>query len=152
MRFQELLPVLQVAIGPVILISGVGLLLLSMTNRFGRVIDRARKLCEGLHESPARAAARRAQLAVLARRAQLIRAAILLASVSALLAALLIIALFLGAWLELASPLPVVVLFMACLGSLIGALVFFLLDINVSLAALQLEVASHTAQPAPPAG
>ncbi|MFN9975717.1 MAG: DUF2721 domain-containing protein, partial [Phycisphaerae bacterium] len=31
----DLIPVLQVAIGPVILISGVGLLLLSMTNRLG---------------------------------------------------------------------------------------------------------------------
>jgi hypothetical protein len=40
----ELIPVLQMAIGPVILISGVGLLLLSMTNRLGRVIDRARLL------------------------------------------------------------------------------------------------------------
>jgi hypothetical protein len=41
-----LIPVLQVAIGPVILISGVGLLLLSMTNRLGRAIDRARILRE----------------------------------------------------------------------------------------------------------
>jgi hypothetical protein len=37
----ELIPVLQVAIGPVILISGVGLLLLTLTNRFGRAVDRA---------------------------------------------------------------------------------------------------------------
>ena len=36
----QLIPVLQTAIGPMILISGVGLLLLSMTNRLGRVIDR----------------------------------------------------------------------------------------------------------------
>ena len=41
MRFAELIPVLQMAVGPVILISGIGLILLSMTNRFGRVIDRA---------------------------------------------------------------------------------------------------------------
>ena len=41
MSLKDLLPVLQVAIGPVILISGVGLLLLSMTNRLGRTIDRA---------------------------------------------------------------------------------------------------------------
>jgi len=41
---EELIPVLQTAIGPVILISGIGLLLLTMTNRLGRVIDRARGL------------------------------------------------------------------------------------------------------------
>lgn len=144
MQFHELMPALQVAIGPVILISGVGLLLLTMTNRFGHVIDRSRQLCEALHTSPELLAARQAQLAVLAKRARLIRTAILLASVSALLAALLIIALFLGAWLQWASPLPVIVLFMACLGALIGALVFFIFDINVSLAALRLEVESHS--------
>jgi hypothetical protein len=33
---NEIVPVLQVAIGPVILISGVGLLLLTMTNRLSR--------------------------------------------------------------------------------------------------------------------
>lgn len=37
--FQELIPVLQTAIGPVILSSGVGLLLLSMANRLSRVIE-----------------------------------------------------------------------------------------------------------------
>ena len=39
-----IIPVLQVAVGPVILISGVGLLILSMSNRFGRIIDRTRVL------------------------------------------------------------------------------------------------------------
>lgn len=43
-RLPDLLPSLQIAIGPVILVSGVSLLLLSMTNRLGRVIDRARDL------------------------------------------------------------------------------------------------------------
>ena len=35
----ELLPILQSSIGPVILISGVGLLLLTLTNRFGRTVS-----------------------------------------------------------------------------------------------------------------
>ena len=47
---KELIPVLQVAIGPVILISGVGLLLLTLTNRYGRTIDRARQLMRELRE------------------------------------------------------------------------------------------------------
>ena len=41
---------LQVAIGPVILISGVGLLLLTLTNRYGRTIDRARHIVRELRE------------------------------------------------------------------------------------------------------
>ena len=44
LTLTELIPILQIAVGPVILISGVGLLLLSMTNRLGRAIDRARIL------------------------------------------------------------------------------------------------------------
>src|ERR1043165_5387783 len=139
MQLHELIPILQVAIGPVILISGVGLLLLSMTNRFGRVIDRSRLLGEVLHQAPELQAGRQAQLDILARRARLIRTAIALASMSALLAALLIITLFRAAWMQLTSPLPVVGLFVACLAALIGSLIFFLLDINLSLAALELE-------------
>jgi len=58
---QQLIPVIQTAVGPVILISGVGLLLLSMTNRFGRVLDRARLLAR---ELPVAAATEREHLAV----------------------------------------------------------------------------------------
>ena len=50
MLISQLLPTLQVAIGPVVLISGIGLLILSMTNRFGRVIDRGRILARELAE------------------------------------------------------------------------------------------------------
>ena len=84
----ELIPVLQIAIGPVILISGVGLLLLSMTNRLGRAIDRSRVLCHELQtETPTDQVNTRAQLQILRGRARLLRRAITLASVSILLAA-----------------------------------------------------------------
>ena len=92
---------LQVAIGPVILISGVGLLLLTMTNRLGRAIDRARQL-KG--ELPERTDEEReqvlAQVAILYRRARMIRLSITLAALSALLASALIITLFVTALLQ----------------------------------------------------
>ena len=148
MSFHELIPVLQVAIGPVILISGVGLLLLSMTNRFGRAVDRSRQLCESLRTSPNRHSARMQQLEILTRRARIIRAAIALAAVSVLLAALLIITLFLAALLKLELAVALAVLFIACLAALIGSLVFFIWDINISLAALELEMKSKDEQAA----
>src|SRR3954467_13862124 len=93
---SELVPVLQTAIGPVILISGVGLLLLTMTNRLGRAIDRARQL---KNELAARTGPEReqtlAQVTILFRRAKIIRLSITLAATSAALAAVLIVALFL---------------------------------------------------------
>ena len=42
MRLVDLIPSLQIAIGPVILISGVALLMGSINNRLGRTIDRSR--------------------------------------------------------------------------------------------------------------
>ena len=43
----------EAAIAPVIVISGIGLLLLSITNRYGRAIDRARLLMRELQTSDA---------------------------------------------------------------------------------------------------
>src|SRR3954468_22462709 len=81
MRLTDLIPILQVAIGPVILVSGVGLLLLSMTNRLGRCIDRSRLLAEALRKADAQDRSRFvSQLKVLSRRARLVRLAIILAA------------------------------------------------------------------------
>ena len=71
---HEIVPVLQVATGPVILISGVGLLLLTMTNRLGRTIDRARQLCRDLPESSGEKRGQTlTQITIIYRRAKVIR-------------------------------------------------------------------------------
>ena len=137
----QLIPVLQTAIGPVILISGIGLLLLTMTNRLGRAIDRARILVGNLpNTTETRRDKIAAQLQILWRRARLIRLAITLASVSALAAAILIIALFLTALWQMETSWIIVVLFIVCMLCLIGSLALFIHDINQSLAALKLEL------------
>lgn len=137
----ELIPVLQTAIGPVILISGVGLLLLTMTNRLGRAIDRARLLDAQVADLPIQQREpKTAQLLILWRRARIIQIAITLSSTSALCAALLIVVLFLTALLELENPWLISVLFILCIISLIGSLLLFIHDINQSLEALKLEL------------
>ncbi len=137
----QLIPVLQTAIGPVILISGIGLLLLTMTNRLGRAIDRARILVGNLpNTTEARRVKIVAQLQILWRRARLIRLAIALASVSALAAAILIIVLFLTALWQIETSWIIVILFIVCMLCLIGSLALFIHDINQSLAALKLEL------------
>ena len=137
----QLIPVLQTAIGPVILISGIGLLLLTMTNRLGRAIDRARTLVGSLpNTAEVKEEKIVAQLRILWGRARMIRLAIALASVSALVAAILVIVLFCTALWQIESAWIIVVLFMVCMVSLIGSLVIFIRDINQSLAALKLEL------------
>ncbi len=141
MTLADLIPTLQLAIGPVILISGIGLLLLSMTNRFGRVIDRTRHLAREFHGSEGADSDRiLGQLKILAKRATLVRAAIALSSVSVLLAAVLIISLFLGALFNLGVVGWIVALFISCLTCLIWSLLLFISDINLSLKALWLEM------------
>ena len=138
---HELIPVLQVSIGPVILISGVGLLLLTMTNRLGRAIDRARSLARDLQErrEPDRKPVQ-AQVAIIYRRARLLRLTIVLAALSVLLAAVLIIVLFLSALMKWDQGLSIILIFIACMGSLIASLITFIHDIPLSLVALKLEL------------
>lgn len=148
MPLDQIIPVLQLAIAPVILISGVGLVLLSMTNRYGRVIDRSRILSDKFEQAGAEKSERtRRQLQILARRAGLLRAAILLTTLSILLVALLIIILFATALSGMGGTTLIITIFCFCMLSLIGGLVLFLVDVNVSLAALSLEKEVWDAKP-----
>ena len=140
---EQIIPELRDAIGPVILISGVGLLLLTLTNRLGRAIDRARQLKT---EMPKRTEVERAhvqeQVAIIYQRAKLIRMSITLAALSALLAAGLVVTLFVTALLQWQNGWLVSLIFIGCMGSLIASLVTFIRDINLSLLALKLELGS----------
>lgn len=91
----QLIPVLQVAIGPMILVSGVGMLLLMMTGRLARVVDRSRVVRRELKVAEeAEAQSLALQFDLLARRSRLVQRAIFLAALSVLFAAILVIALF----------------------------------------------------------
>ncbi len=141
MSLREIAPVLQLALGPVILISGIGLLLLSMTNRLGRLIDRSRLLSEARRNAKEADRERvEAQIGVLTTRARVMRRAIVYAVVSLLFAAILIITLFLAAVLRWEAVTVVVVLFACCIIALIASLVAFLRDVNHALEAIKLEL------------
>lgn len=138
---QDIVVLLQTAIGPAILISGVGLLLLTMTNRLGRLIDRQRLLCAQRRTCPRDEQMMLSrELSILWRRARLIRDSIILASLSVLCSSLIIILLFIMPLLGLALNLFVIALFVLCLASLIASLFVFILDVNQSLTALKLEM------------
>ncbi len=138
---SQMVSVLQTAISPVVLISGVGLLLLTMTNRLGRIVDRARSLAlrlrgaDGEDREPIHA-----QLHILAQRARLVRRSIALASFCVLFASLLVISLFITSLAGAEIPWLVAGLFILSLLSLIASLVEFIRDVNRSLEATALEV------------
>jgi hypothetical protein len=140
---SHLIPILQLAVGPVILISGVGMLLLTLTNRFGRVIDRTRALHRDRTTQPAATrGALSEQITILQRRASILRLAITLAGGTALLVAVMILVLFLAALGSVDAGLLIIALFSASLLALIGTIIAFLHDTNLSLRAIRLELES----------
>lgn len=129
------------AVGPVILISGIGLLLLSMTNRLGRTIDRARQLMDAYRHGTEMDKARiKGQLEVLWQRARLVRASIVWSSSAVLMVSLVIILLFVSTLLGLEIAPFIAILFGCCMVAVVISLVYFIGDINLSLNALRLEI------------
>jgi hypothetical protein len=140
--FSELLPILQFSIAPVILISGVGLLLLTLTNRFGRMLDRARLLSMEIAAGPTseRAGPLHTQIAILMRRAAILRWSITLGAFTVLLAAVLMLTLFVAAWLHLELAGLIAMVFCLALLCLVGSMLAFISDMNLAFAAIRLEV------------
>ena len=85
---------IQTAVGPVFLLSGIATTLNVLMGRLARVIDRARLIEERPPVEPQQARALQTELRVLARRARFINAAISLTTLSALLVALTVVLLF----------------------------------------------------------
>ncbi len=137
---EGLTRVLQASISPVALISGVGLLILSETNRFSRVTERLRELARQREEAAAPAARVESQIHIFHRRARLLRQAIACAVASVLLASVVVLLVFAMAVLELPLHLLVLLLFALCLVALIVSLTLFLWDMRLSLKAVQEEI------------
>jgi hypothetical protein len=127
------------AVAPVFLLSGIGAILAVMTNRLGRVIDRARVLEERLHgASPESAATLRADLAVLSQRANLNGRAITLCTTTALLVCTVIAILFLSAFLRFDASIPVALLFIVAMLCFFLGLLWFLREIYLATKSLRI--------------
>ncbi len=133
----ELVPVIQASISPAILMSGIGLLLMSMTNRLGRIIDRARRLAELRRAGEGRA---EAQIRIIWRRARLLRVSISLAAFGVLCAALVIKLLFLSSVFRVRLDAAVILLFVLGMFSVVVSLGIYIVEINQSLKAIGLEL------------
>jgi hypothetical protein len=138
---SDIVKVLQTAVTPVVLISGVGLLLLTMTNRFGRLVDRARSLAALLRDGKGGDPEPiRAQLRILGRRGRLLRRSIAEAGFCVLFAALLIITLFITMLAGVDAEWVVAAFFVLSLLFLILSLIDFIRDVYRALEATALEV------------
>lgn len=143
----SLVEIMQASIAPVTLISGVGLLILSMTNRYGRVIDRSRELLralEGSGRGPDSQFAREhhvtRQIRMLYSRARLLRLGIASSIGCIFCTSLTIFLIFIhlsfGNNLSAAAQFS----FIVALILLIAGMGLYLIDMRMSLGALQLEI------------
>jgi Protein of unknown function (DUF2721) len=134
--------VIQLAIAPVFLVTGIGSLLGVMANRLARIIDRARFVEGGWSKlDGAEQADARVELTGLAHRAHLASWAINFSALAALLVCALIAALFLDAFVGTKLRWLVGVLFVLSMIALSGGIICFLREVYV---------ATHTLRIGPP--
>ena len=134
-HITSLAQVIQLAVAPVFLLTGVGAILNVLANRMARIIDRARPMEERLatvDEGTARDLHQR--LKVLSRRASFINRAIGLCVLSGLLVSLVVAALFVSSSWRLDLALPISIAFVLALFSLAISLVYFLREVFIATA------------------
>ena len=146
MNTFSVVQIMTASIAPVIVISGVGLLLLSISNRYGRAIDRVRLLAREMGESDPESTRRRhltEQLRLTNDRAHILKRSMLYASVCIFFVSLTILSLFAEHLIGLQRDFLALPCFAACLVCLVVSIYFSIRDITVSLAALELEVSER---------
>lgn len=136
--------VIQLAVAPVFLLTGIAGLLGVMANRLGRITDRARVLERRLptvHREELVATLNR-ELANLWRRSRLINWALSLGTLGALLVCVVIVTLFIGDVSEVDLSRLIVFLFVSAMLAVIGALLFFIREVYLATATVRSGVDS----------
>ena len=133
MQADEIGHIIQLAIAPVFLLTGVGTNMLVLTNRLARIIDRSRYLEEQL-ESPEPISTERAEqhkdeLSILFRRAKKINRAILLSTSCALLICVVVAGLFIADALNLKLASIIAGTFVLAMVALTGSFIYLLREI-----------------------
>jgi len=138
-HITDIAHIIQLAVAPVFLLSGVGVTLTVLTNRLSRIVDRARVLEERL--AAAAESARtglHADLHTLSRRARFINWAITLTTCCGLLVCLVIVALFVGYFLRLDLSETIAGLFIVGMLAFVVAFVSFLREIFLATTSLRI--------------
>src|SRR5581483_9680255 len=129
---------IQSALAPVFLLSGVGVTLNVMTGRLARLVDRARSLEQKLSQHPSDTQQIHADLRVLARRARYVHAAIIMCGCSAVLIALVVITLFANAFFGSGFAAAIALLFVGSMIFITGAYLAFLVEVRIATSHLRI--------------
>lgn len=141
---QSFIQFLQASITPVALISGVGLLLLTITNRLARVVDRTRHLVAELDNPDIpRRVIKINEILILIKRGKYLRLSIAFITLSVILSCMLIPMMIIMSSTTLDLRLPGNILFICSTCSILVSAIFFFLDVLLSLDAIKLEAKDY---------
>jgi hypothetical protein len=138
---ESILPIIQLSITPVILISGLGALCISLTNRMGRIVDRTRNLAGLIRQAkPEDQQYLEDQLLIMFRRAKIMRFSMTMVTSSMFVSGLLIVIIFVSALWRIELSALILGFFATSVACLLAGLAAFIRDLFVSLNAVHLEV------------
>nr|WP_228008982.1 DUF2721 domain-containing protein [Cyanobium sp. LEGE 06113] len=135
---ETLARAIQLSVAPVFLLAGIGGLLVVLTNRLARIVDRSRRLQEQMGDATvSRARQSKQELQLQKRRMTLVLKAIELCTVTILLVALVVAIVFVSVVTAIDLALVVVPLFVAAMLCLMVAVLLFMREVQLAAAQLR---------------
>jgi hypothetical protein len=147
LQLSDIGHVIQLAIAPVFLLTGVATKLTVLTNRLARIIDRTRVLEDRLRDGPD--AEYSAELEILYVRSHLVNTAIGSSTACGLLICLVIAMLFLGDTTNIALDQYIAGLFVFAMLGLISSFVYFLREVLIASRFMRMQHMHSLRQPRP---
>lgn len=134
----------QSTISPLVLISGVGLILLSLTNRLARTIDRSRGIVAEIENPNAENKKnKKRQLRILVKRSYILKYSITSISFSILSSSLIIPILLVMYLFQIDLAIIGKMFFLLSIIGIILSAIFLVIDVSLTLKALEFEVKEH---------
>jgi CBS domain containing-hemolysin-like protein len=146
LQTENVAKLIQLALGPVFLISGVGITLNMLTSRLSRIVDRARTL-ETQRESTSnekKLASIDEDLKIIFRRTRFINLAIVFGTISALLTALVVTLLFASEFTPLGVGGIIAAMFVAAMVCLSLSFLLFLFEVRIATKSLRIGTHRNT--------
>ncbi len=138
--------ILRLSITPVALISGVGLILLTLSGRLGRTIDRTRIIVGELEKEQQvkKKAIKIIELRILYKRSKILRSSIASISVSVLTSSLIIPVLIIVNISNMDLRIVGGIFLMLSIAGIIVSAILLLIDVALTLKALKYEIREYT--------
>lgn len=140
LQTENVAKLIQLALGPVFLISGVGITLSMLTQRLARIVDRARALEDQREIAASEAKLKHIDkdLRAIFRRTKYMNIAIALSTTSALLTTLVVTLLFASEFTRMSVGAVIAIMFVASMVCLSLAFLMFLIEVRIAVNTLRI--------------